>query len=118
MAYEELKIEKEILAGKNIPVLILYGAINVNTFDQLEQAITAIFKSGQYNLLLDVSNIRYVSSAGAGVIMNSYLQASEHGGKLVLIKMSSGVRDVLDLLNLQHVIPTADDAKAALAMMS
>jgi anti-anti-sigma factor len=118
MAYEELKIEKEMLGGKNIPVLILYGAINVNTFDHLEKTITAHFKAGQYNIMLDVSNVRYVSSAGAGVIMNCYLQASENGGKLVLIKMSSGVRDVLDLLNLQHVIPTADDAKAALAMMS
>ena len=118
MGFEELKIEKEILSGKNIPVLILYGAINVNTFDKLEQAINELYRAEKYNIMIDVANVRYVSSAGAGVLMNSYLQAQEHGGKMVLIKLSPGIRDVLDLLNLQHVIPTAEDAKAALAMMT
>jgi hypothetical protein len=37
--HDELKIEKETLTGKGIPVLILYGAINVSTFDKLEKAI-------------------------------------------------------------------------------
>jgi anti-sigma B factor antagonist len=117
MAFEELKIEKEMLAGKNIPVLVLYGAINVNTFDKLEKSINELYRAGKYNVLIDVSNVRYVSSAGAGVLMNAYLQAQEHNGKMILIKLSPGIRDVLDLLNLQHVIPTAEDAKAALAML-
>ena len=117
MGFEELKIEKEILAGKNIPVLILYGAINVNTFDKLEQSINELFREEKYNVLIDCSNVRYVSSAGAGVLMNAYLRAQEHGGKLILIKLSPGIRDVLDLLNLQNVILSADDARAALAMM-
>ncbi len=118
MAFEELKIEQETLAGKNIPVLILYGAINANTFDKLEKAIQEQFKAEKYNILIDVANVRYVSSAGAGVLMNAYLQAQEHNGKLILIKLSPGIRDVLDLLNLQHVILTAEDAKAALAMLA
>ena len=118
MAFEELKIEKEILAGKNIPVLVLYGAINVNTFYKLEQSINELYRAGKYNILIDVSNVRYVSSAGAGVLMNAYLQAQEHNGKMILIKLSPGIRDVLDLLNLQHVIPTAEDAKSALAMFA
>ena len=118
MAFEELKIEKETLTGKNIPVLVLYGAINVNTFDKLEQSINDLYNAGKYNILIDVANVRYVSSAGAGVLMNAYLQAQEHNGKMILIKLSPGIRDVLDLLNLQHVIPTAEDAKAALAMFA
>jgi len=46
MAFEELKIETETLAGKNIPVLILYGAINANTFDKLEKAIQELSEPG------------------------------------------------------------------------
>ncbi|HYG77884.1 MAG TPA: STAS domain-containing protein [Planctomycetota bacterium] len=114
---EELRIEKETLTGKGIPVLILYGAINVNTFDKLEQAIQDLFKAGKYTLFIDVLNVKYVSSAGAGVLMNAYLQAQEQKGKLVLIRLSPGVRDVLDLLNLHNVIPIADDAPSALKLL-
>lgn len=117
MAFEELKIEKEMLAGSNIPVLILHGAINVNTFDKLEAAIDEIYNAGKYQLLIDVAHVRYVSSAGAGVLMNAFLLAQEHGGKLILIKLSPGIRDVLELLNLHDVIPCAEDAKAAVAMI-
>jgi anti-anti-sigma regulatory factor len=49
--------------------------------------------------------------------MNAYLQAQENDGKLVLLRLSPGVRDVLDLLNLTNVIPIAEDAKSAVELL-
>jgi len=117
MAVDELRIEKETLTGKGIPVLILYGAINVSTFEKLEAAIQELFAAKIFTVFIDVANVKYVSSAGAGVLMNAYLQAQEQKGNLVLIRLSPGVRDVLDLLNLHNVIPIAEDARAALELL-
>jgi|SRR5687767_1757170 anti-sigma B factor antagonist len=116
MASEDMKIQKETIAQGSIVMLILNGAINVNTFDKLETEIQQLFMAGSYKLILDVSGIRYVSSAGAGVLMNAFLQAQENNGKMVLIRVSNSVKDVLELLNLQNVIPIADDLKSALPM--
>ena len=118
MANEDIKIQKETLAGGKITMFVLTGAINVSTLDKLENEIHDLYKAGKYNLILDVSGIRYVSSAGAGVLMNAFLQAQENHGKLVLLKASNNVKDVLELLNLQNVIPMADDMNAALPMFS
>jgi anti-sigma B factor antagonist len=118
MPSDDMKIQKETLASGKIVMLILNGAINVNTFDKLENEIQQLFMAGSYKVILDVSGIRYVSSAGAGVLMNAYLQAQEHNGKLVLIKVSNSVKDVLELLNLQNVIPIADDLNAAMPMFA
>lgn len=114
MANEEIKIQKETVGQGKVGMLVLTGAINVNTFDKLENAIQELFMNGTFKLVLDVAGVRYVSSAGAGVLMNAFLQAQENHGKLVLIRVSNSVKDVLELLNLQNVIPMADDLNGAL----
>ncbi|HEY3325350.1 MAG TPA: STAS domain-containing protein [Planctomycetota bacterium] len=116
MPGEELRIEKTIVEGK-IPLLLLTGAINVNTFDKLESHLHGIFGSGNYTVLIDLAGVRYVSSAGAGVLMNAYMQCHEHGGKLVLVRMPESIHDVLDLLNIHDVIPSAVNLGEALKLL-
>jgi anti-sigma B factor antagonist len=117
MAHDIFSIGHETALGTDFPILIVSGAINVNTFDKLENAIDELFNAKKHRIIIDVAGVKYVSSAGAGVLMNAYLQAQENGGKIVLTRLSPGVRDVLDLLNLHNVIPIADDIDGAVKLL-
>ncbi len=117
MAVEELKIERFTGTNEDVVVLVLTGPISVHTYEQLDTAFEELLKQKHYNLVVDLSNVRYVSSAGAGVFMNVLTQSRENGGGLVLINLTQSVREIFELLNLHDVLPIAADLPTAIQML-
>jgi len=115
---EPFEITTEVLHSGKIVLFSVRGSINVHTFDQVETAINQAFAGGAIDIIMVLSGVKYISSAGAGVLMNAYLQAQEKQGLLVLVQPTPGVRDVLDLLNLRDVLHSAPNVEAALTMLS
>lgn len=114
---ESFNLTREILDSGKAALFVVQGSINVYTFDQVETAINQAFANGICDIIIEMSGVKYISSAGAGVLMNAYLQAQEKDGRLVLVQVTPGVGDVLDLLNLRDVLHTAPDVQAALLML-
>jgi len=109
---DELKIEKEV--RDSVAILSLAGAVSVNTYEKLEAALNDLFDEGKYRIIIDMAGVRYVASAGAGVLMNALSQCRENHGNLVLANLSAHVLEIFDLLNLTHILPIADSLEAAL----
>ena len=63
MSTDLLKISHETLEG-DIVAISLGGPISVHTYEKLEAALDEILKAGHYNLIIDMKNVRYVSSEG------------------------------------------------------
>ncbi|MCY3019971.1 MAG: STAS domain-containing protein [Planctomycetota bacterium] len=114
---EELTIQKTTTEN-DVVVLTLAGSIGNATYGRLEAAINEVFATGNYSVILDVANVRYVSSSGAGVLMNAFLQARDNQGKLVLVRVPPTVANILELLNLQAILPVAADMPSALALFT
>jgi anti-anti-sigma factor len=57
-----------------VPVTVFHikGDINVNTFEQLREQARQAHEAGAQNLLLDLSEVRYVSSAGIRAITSMF----------------------------------------------
>lgn len=110
---EELTVQRRERA-EGVAMLILTGSINAKTSAQLEAAIQEVCKAGMWNLVLDLANVTYISSSGAGVLMKAFLEARDNQGKLVLATVPASVANILDLLNLQGIIPVAPDVQTAL----
>ena len=117
MAVDELKIERFTGTNEDVVVVVLTGPISVHTYEQLDTALDELLKKKHYNLVVDLAGVRYVSSAGAGVLMNFLTQSRENGGGLVLINLTQGVREIFELLNLQGVLPIAADLPAAIEIL-
>jgi anti-sigma B factor antagonist len=112
---DELRIERE-QRGAAI-VVTLDGPVSVNTYEKLEAALEEGFRAGVYSVVVDMGNVRYVSSAGAGVFMNALSQCRENQGTIVLVNLTPGVAEIFDLLNLTNVIPLATTVDTALTMI-
>ena len=115
MALDEFKIEKED-TDKGVVVVRLSGYLDAHTFEQLEETIGDLFGKGRYKIVVDLTNVEYISSAGAGVFIGALSESHEHKGNIVLMNPTPNVREVFDLLGLTQIFQVVDDRTAALAV--
>jgi anti-sigma B factor antagonist len=99
----------------NATVVHVAGYLDAHTFEQLEETISQLFGQNAYKIIVDLSKVEYISSAGAGVFIGALSEAQENGGNIVLLKPTDSVRDVFDLLGLTQIFRVEDELKAALA---
>jgi anti-anti-sigma factor len=67
-------------------------------------------------LILDLTNVPYMDSAGLGVIMNAFVSAQGAGRKLILAGVSDRVRSLLEMTKVDGVLPSCETVAAAEAM--
>ncbi|HEY3324539.1 MAG TPA: STAS domain-containing protein [Planctomycetota bacterium] len=115
MAKIELTINQEMLPEKGVFVLHLTGLLNAETFSELEDAFAAAFDKGANKGIVDLSQVYYMSSAGAGTLIGALAEAQRRGGNLVLMKLNPNVQVVFDLMGIGETIRIFDDLPAALA---
>jgi anti-anti-sigma factor len=66
-------------------------------------------------VILDLSQVDFIDSAGVGWFIESNKQFQKCGGKLVLHSIPPIVNNILQLLQMHTVLNLADDEASALA---
>ena len=89
------------------------GFLDAHTFEELEKRINDLFEAGSYKLIVDLSGLDYISSAGAGVFIGAIGTAQENDGNIILIKPSANVKEVFDLLGLSQIFTFKDTREDA-----
>ncbi|MFH0937692.1 MAG: STAS domain-containing protein [Planctomycetota bacterium] len=117
MPLDEFKIKKET-AERGVVILYLIGYLDAHTFEQLEEAINELFDARQYRIVVDLSAVEYISSAGAGVFIGALAESHEHKGNIVLLNPTQNICEVFDLLGLTQIFQIANTRSAALAFFS
>jgi anti-sigma B factor antagonist len=115
MASDQLTIATETLTEKRIVLFKLSGHLDAHSFEQLQEALTSTFEKGRHNILLEMSDVPYMSSAGAGVLIGALAESERLGGKLVLLHLKPSVRQVFNVLGIAEIFVLADDRATAIA---
>jgi len=107
-AVKELKIEHatESLNDRAVQILRLEGYVDAHTFTEFEEELTKLVEGGHYNLLLDLEKLTYINSTGLGLLMATFRQVRQHGGDLVIAKMSDKITNIFNLLGFSRLIST------------
>lgn len=69
-------------------------------------------------LILDLSGVPYMDSAGMGAIVNYFVSCQRHGGKLIVAGVCDRVMELFRMTkveNLLTLVPTVDEAEKQLA---
>jgi anti-anti-sigma factor len=91
------------------------GRIDTTTSGSLEDAVRHVVDGGARNLVVDLSGVEYISSAGLRVFLVLAKRMRDLRGKLVLSGMTEPVRQVFQLagfMPLFRVEPTQESALA------
>jgi anti-anti-sigma factor len=106
-------IKTDRMDGKTT-LLSIEGFLDAHTFERLEEEINGLFAEGTYRLVVDISGVDYISSAGAGVFIGAITEAQENGGDIVLVNPTPNVLDVFDLLGLTQIFQICKTKEEAL----
>lgn len=107
-----LNIQKHIENGSW--VLILTGEIDASNSVELDAAISEIVQEGANTILIDCSELDYISSAGLGVFMSYLDDFEENSVKMVIFGLKDKVFQVFHILGLDQLINIRPTKKEAL----
>lgn len=71
----------------------------------LEAQIEEIMAQGVVHLMLDVSSVDYMDSAGLGVLMHAYNKLRQKGGSLRLCGVQPRLRKILQTTHTDRLLP-------------
>jgi len=97
-------MELQCVKVGDVQVVHLTGRIDGITADKFGQDIGRIIENGDRNLLLDLSAVPYINSAGLRVILATAKSVKKYGGRCVLCGLSNEVRTIFDLAGFTRIL--------------
>ncbi len=110
---EQAQFEVKRSDVNTVTVLSLKGFLDAHTAPQFETAVQTLLEESRYKIVVDFTELAYISSAGLGVFMGFIEEIRQNGGDMKLAHMSDRVFKIFDLLgfpNLYQIFPTVDEA--------
>ncbi len=93
-------------------VIYLEGPLTLNTLFEFQSAVR---KEPPGSLILELSQVPYMDSAGLGAVLGAYASCQRHGCKFALANVSSRVNTLLQVAKVDLLVPRFDTVEAAAA---
>ena len=110
-----MQLEQRIVG--QVAVVKVTGDITLNKGGDvlLKDKVQSLIQQGQKDILLDLSGVSYVDSAGLGELVQAYATTKNRGGALKLLSVTKRLKDLLVVTKLLTVFDTFDTEADALA---
>lgn len=96
-----------------IAVLSLDGRLNMVTASRLRDVVNSTVENGFPRVVIDLSGVDFIDSSGLGALISGLKTARQAGGDLRITSPTEQVQLVLQLTNMERVLPAyADHATA------
>jgi anti-sigma B factor antagonist len=112
-----LKITNHEVDGTSVVALDGRVVLGVEG-DALRQELQKLVAEGKKNIVLNMSNIEYVDSAGLGTLVAAHLNAKSKGASLKLCHLGSKLQEVLQITRLSTVFCVCNTEAVAVASFS
>ena len=96
-------LKTEIVDNKLVGVLENTDRINATIAQEIKKELTNALVEGDYNLILDLSNIRFIDSTGIGVLISALKTSRQNEGSFILKSVQKDVMSLLTLMKLDKV---------------
>jgi anti-sigma B factor antagonist len=105
---------EEAAQNRGVSVLRVSGYVDTTTSPDLERRLQALLREKRFHIVVDLSGVEYISSAGWGIFISEIREIREQGGDLKLAGMIPDVREVFDLLEFENILKAYPDADLAI----
>ncbi len=105
-----LSIEQKTQHPKSTTV-ILSGQINNETSTMLGQKLRGVLQRGVSNLVLDMAQVDFVSSAGISAILSTRKLLTERAGDLALVNLQPQVEKAFEVMSLLPTLNVFKDTE-------
>ena len=99
---------------KNCDMLVISGRIDSSTAPQLTEALEGVTDSGRYKIVLDMTDLEYMSSAGFRALLSSQRVCKRYNrGEIVLVSVPERVQEALELAGFTELFKTFSESVEA-----
>ncbi len=103
---------------EQISIVSIAGSFDALTVDQVTGCIDERISSGEKHLVLDLSEVEFMSSAGLRAILGALKQTRQQGGDLYLAGAQGGVDRVLKMSGVSKILKAYDSVDNAIAQFN
>ncbi|NES82699.1 MAG: anti-sigma factor antagonist [Moorea sp. SIO2B7] len=99
---------------EDITVAEINGDIDAKTASQVTETVSALVQPGS-KILMDMTGVPYMSSAGLRSLLSLYRQTTAKEGKIVLVGLSEELTDTMSVTGFLDFFTTCETLDAGLA---
>lgn len=111
---EGIQVSSEVRGNQNqISLIKVGGFIDTTTSSEVERTLHNLLKQNRFNIVIDLGNVDYISSAGWGIFISEIKSIREQSGDLKLVRMIPDVYEIFELLEFHHILDVYDSVEEA-----
>jgi anti-anti-sigma factor len=95
-------------ADNEVVIIEVEGEIDAHTARQLDKTLNDLLAQGHSRLVLDASQMGFISSAGLRAIMFAQREARSRGGQLRVCGLNAQTRRVFEMARLDEYLHLSD----------
>ncbi len=103
----------EVNSYKSVDLVKVSGRIDSSNAPAFDEALKQLTDNGRYKIVLELSDVDYMSSAGLRAMVSALRTCKSRFGDVRLASPSSRVNEVLGLAGLSSLFETYADPTAA-----
>ena len=99
----------------DVMVVILSGRLDAQTSDSASDELSRVAQQGKVNILLNLNDLEFVSSAGLRVLLQIAKLVQGENGKLMVCHANGVVKEVMELSGFESFLQMHETERDALA---
>ena len=98
----------------NIMVVEVKGEVDAYAAQDLEKRFMDLSSQGYHRIVVDISNMPFISSAGIRAILYAHREAVQSGGEVRLVGPTDHVRRTLEITGLFEILQVTDELQESI----
>jgi anti-anti-sigma factor len=98
-----------------VTVMVVEGRVDTQGAVDLDLALQTAVAEGKHKMVLDMSDLRYISSAGLRILADVLTRNQEAGGDLKLASLNKKVQRVFEIIGFDKFFAIYETVDAAVA---
>jgi anti-anti-sigma factor len=101
-------------AGSEVILVQVDGELDAHTVSKFEQTLNDLSAQGHSRLVLDASQMSFISSAGLRAIISAQREAGQRGGQLRILGLNAQARRVFEIAGFEQFLHLCDTRQEAM----
>ena len=97
-----------------INVVQIAGRLDTTNYGELEHHLSSLTENNQFNILLDLEKLEYISSSGLRILLMFLKKIKAAEGKFMLCALTPEIREIFEISGFINIFDIYEDQKAAL----
>ena len=102
------------IAEIEVVLVEIEGGVDAYTAYELHEALEGILAQGHKRLVLDVSKMSFIASAGLRAILVAQREVSQRGGEVRVCGMDAQIRSIFEMIGIDECLKLCDTCQEAM----